>query len=152
MKLEIHVIDMNSTTKIKGFTCGALDLLHAGHVLMLKECKSQCDYLIVGLQTDPSIDRPEKNKPVETVEERKIRLQGCKYVDKIITYNTEEDLYNLLKELKPDIRFLGADHKDKPFTGEDLPIKVIFNSRDHNFSSSNLKQRIYEDICNNTKH
>ena len=130
--------------QIKGFTCGALDLLHAGHVLMLKECKAQCDYLIVGLQTDPSIDRPNKHKPVETVEERKIRLQGCKYVDRVITYDTEFDLYNLLTELKPDIRFVGADWKDKHFTGYDLPIKVIFNSRDHNFSSSNLRRRIYD--------
>lgn len=127
---------------IKGFTAGALDLLHAGHVLMLKECKSQCDYLIVGLHTDPTIDRPQKNKPVESVEERKIRLQGCRYVDKIITYDTEGDLYNLLKELNPDIRFIGADWKGKHFTGDDLPIKVIFNSRDHNFSSSNLRDRI----------
>lgn len=125
-----------------GFTCGALDLLHAGHVLMLKECKKQCKTLVVGLQTDPTLDRPEKHKPVETVEERMIRLQGCKYVDKILTYDTEADLYNLLKELRPDVRFVGADHKGKPFTGDDLPIKVIFNSRDHNFSSSNLRERI----------
>jgi len=127
---------------MRGFTCGALDLLHAGHLIMLKECKAQCDYLIVGLQTDPSIDRPEKHKPVETIEERMIRLQGCKYVDKIVVYETEKDLYNLLKELKPDIRFLGADHKGKPFTGDDLPIKIIWNSRNHNYSSSNLIQRI----------
>jgi len=77
---------------MRGFTCGALDLLHAGHLIMLKECKAQCDYLIVGLQTDPSIDRPEKHKPVETIEERMIRLQGCKYVDKIVVYETEKDL------------------------------------------------------------
>lgn len=127
---------------IKGFTCGSLDLLHAGHVLMLKECKAQCDYLVVGLHTDPTLDRPEKNKPVESVEERKTRLQGCKYVDKILTYDTEADLYNLLKELKPDIRFIGEDWKGKHFTGEDLAIKVIFNTRDHDFSSSNLRQRI----------
>jgi glycerol-3-phosphate cytidylyltransferase len=128
---------------IKGFTCGQLDLLHAGHLIMLKECKAQCNFLIVGLQTDASIDRPEKHKPIETVEERMIRLQGCKYVDKIIVYETENDLYNLLKEMKPDIRFLGEDHKGKPFTGNDLPIKIIWNSRNHNYSSSNLIQRIY---------
>lgn len=127
---------------IKGFTAGALDLLHAGHVLMLKDCKAQCDYLIVGLQTDPSIDRPEKNKPIETVEERMIRLQGCKYVDKIVIYETEADLYNLLKEIRPDVRFLGEDHKGKPFTGDDLPIDILWNSRQHNYSSSNLRQRI----------
>lgn len=129
---------------IKGFTCGALDLLHAGHVIMLKECKAQCDFLVVGLQTDPSIDRPEKHKPIETIEERKIRLQGCKYVDKIVVYETERDLYNLLKELRPDIRFLGEDHKGKSFTGDDLPIKIIYNSRNHNYSSSNLIKRICE--------
>lgn len=128
--------------KMTGFTCGTLDLLHAGHVLMLKECKAQCDFLIVGLQTDPTIDRPEKHKPVESVEERKIRLQGCKYVDKIITYDTEGDLYNLLKELKPDVRFIGEDWKGKHFTGDDLPIKVIFNSRDHQYSSTELRNRI----------
>src|SRR3989344_2617280 len=97
--------------KITGFTCGAMDLLHAGHVLMLKECKEQCDYLIVGLQTDPTIDRPEKSKPIETLTERKIRLEGCKYVDKIVIYNTEKDLDKLLKKLKPDVRFVGADWK-----------------------------------------
>jgi glycerol-3-phosphate cytidylyltransferase len=128
--------------KVIGFTCGALDLLHAGHVLMLEECKNKCDYLIVGLQTDPSIDRKEKNKPIETVEERTIRLNGCKYVDEVIVYETELDLYNLLKGLKPNVRFVGEDHKDKPFTGDDLEIRVIFNSRNHNYSSSNLLKRI----------
>lgn len=131
---------------IKGFTCSAFDLLHAGHLIMLKEVRAQCDYLIVGLHTDPSIDRPEKHKPIETVEERKIRLQACKYVDKIITYDTEADLYNLLKELKPDIRFLGEDHKGKPFTGDDLPIKIVYNSRNHNYSSSNLRERIKNNV------
>src|SRR3990167_7940088 len=110
---------MTKTSLIKGFTAGAMDLLHAGHILMLKECKAQCDFLVVGLHTDPTIDRPFKNKPVETVEERMIRLQGCKYVDKILTYNTEVDLVNLLKELKPDVRFLGEDWKGKRFTGDE---------------------------------
>lgn len=130
--------------KIRGFTCGQMDLLHAGHVIMLKECRKQCDYLIVGLQTDASLDRKEKKKAIETVEERMIRLQGCKYVDKIVIYERESDLYNLLKELKPEIRFLGEDHKGKPFTGDDLPIKIIFNSRNHNYSSSNLIKRIQD--------
>ena len=132
---------------IKGFTCGAMDLLHAGHVMMLKECKEQCDYLIVGLQNDPSVTGAKyrgkkKNKPVETLEERKIRLEGCRYVDEIIVYETEDDLYNLLKKLQPDVRFVGPDWKDKKFTGYDLPIKIVFNSRNHNFSSSNLRERI----------
>lgn len=134
-----------------GFTCGQMDLLHPGHILMLKECRAQCDYLIVGLQTDATIDRPEKNKPVESVEERMIRLQGCKYVDKIISYNNEKDLYKLLQELKPDVRFLGKDWEGKHFTGEDLSIKIIFNSRDHNYSSSSLIERIKQyDFNNNT--
>ena len=138
---------MKKTKKIQknnivGFTCGAMDLLHAGHVLMLKECKKDCDFLVLGLQTDPSIDRKEKHKPIETIEERKIRLEGCRYVDKIIIYETEFDLYKLLKKLKPDIRFIGEDHKGKPFTGSDLPIKIKFNNRKHNYSSSNLLERI----------
>lgn len=128
--------------KIKGFTCGAFDLVHAGHLIMFKECRKQCDYLIVGLQVDPSIDRPDKHKPIETIEERMIRLLSCKYIDKIIVYETEKDLYYLLKELNPDIRFLGEDHKGKEFTGDDLPIKIIYNSRNHNYSSSNLIERI----------
>lgn len=130
----------------KGFTCGAFDLLHPGHLLMLKEIRNQCDFLIVGLHTDPSIDRKEKHKPIETIEERQIRLEACKYVDQIILYNTEADLYQLLKELKPDIRFIGADWEGKHFTGDDLPIKVIFNTRNHNLSSSNLRERIIKQI------
>lgn len=126
---------------LRGFTCSTFDLLHAGHLIMLKECKSQCDYLIVGLQENA---REGKDKPIETYEERFIRVSACKYIDKIIPYNTEEDLYNLLKELKPDIRFLGEDHKGKPFTGDDLPIEIVWNSRNHNYSSSNLRQRIYD--------
>jgi|SRR6185369_13590384 len=131
---------------IVGFTAGAMDLLHAGHVLMLKECREQCDFLIVGLQTDPSIDRPEKNEPVETLKERMIRLEGCRYVDKIITYDTEEDLYNILKELNPDVRFMGADWKDRPnYSRDRLPnMKVVYNSRDHSYSSSDLRKRIKE--------
>ncbi|MFZ2149725.1 MAG: adenylyltransferase/cytidyltransferase family protein [Minisyncoccia bacterium] len=129
---------------IRGFTCGAMDLLHAGHVLMLKECREQCDYLIVGLQNDPSVDRPEKNKPIETLEERKIRLEGCKYVDEIVVYSDEVDLYHLLKKINPDIRFMGADWENKPnYSRDRLPdMKVVYNSRNHNFSSSNLRERI----------
>jgi glycerol-3-phosphate cytidylyltransferase len=131
---------------IKGFTCGAFDLLHAGHVLMLKECKESCDYLIVGLQIDPSFDRPDKNKPVETLEERMIRLQGCKYVDEIVVYKDEVDLFHLLQKVNPDVRFMGADWKNKPnYSRDKLPkMKVIYNSRDHGYSSSNLRKRIIE--------
>jgi len=125
-----------------GFTCGAFDLLHPGHLRMLKECQSQCDFLVVGLQEDPSIDRLEKNKPIETLEERKERLEACKYVDDVLVYTTERTLVDLLKFVQPDVRFIGADWEGKPFTGMELPIKVIFNTRNHNLSSSALRNRI----------
>lgn len=127
---------------LTGFTCGAFDLCHAGHMMMFRECSAQCDYLIVGLQTNPQIDRPEKNKPVMSLFERYAILKSIRYIDEIVVYETEDDLVNLLKYLKPDVRFVGADHKDKPFTGDTLPIKVVFNSRDHNFSTSELRKRL----------
>ncbi len=127
----------------KGFTCGAFDLLHAGHVLMLKEAKEQCDHLIVGLQIDPSLDRKYKNSPIQSPEERYIQLEAIKYVDEIIIYETEEELYNLLKEMQPNVRIIGADHKGKQFTGHDLKIKNYFNSRDHKYSTSALRKKIY---------
>ena len=127
-----------------GFTCGSFGLLHAGHVLMLEEAKKQCDHLIVAVQTDPSIDRPHKNQPVQTVEERTTVLRGIKYVDEIRTYTTEKDLYDMLFLIGPDIRILGADWEGKSFTGDDLPFKVFYNSRGHEWSSSELRQRVYE--------
>lgn len=130
----------------KGFTCGAFDLLHAGHILLLEECKTVCDHLIVGLQVDPSVDRPTKNKPVETLEERKIRLGGCKYVDEIIVYKTEKDLEGLLNTLDIAVRIVGADNLGKNFTGKDLcekrGIKIHYAKRDHPYSSSSLRERI----------
>ncbi len=129
--------------KIIGFTCGAFDLTHAGHYLMFKECKKFCDYLIVGLQTDPSIDRKNKNKPVQSLPERIIQLDSCKYIDKILVYKTEKDLIKLLKKTKIDIRFVGADWKGKNFTGKDLPIKIVYNSRNHKYSSSRLRKLVY---------
>jgi len=127
-----------------GFTCGAWDVCHAGHLVMFEECKKQCNYLIVGLQTDPTIDRPEKHKPVQTIFERYMQLRACKFIDEVIPYDTEEDLYNLLVCLKPDIRFMGADWKDKPNYSRDLlsQMKVIYNSREHTFSSTELRKRI----------
>lgn len=126
-----------------GFTCGAMDLLHAGHVLMLKDCKSRCDRLIVGLHTNPQLDRPDKNKPIQSVIERYIQLQGCTYVDEIIPYETESDLIELLNAIPIDVRFVGADWKDKPYTGHDIEkIHVEFNTRDHDYSSSGLRNRI----------
>ena len=128
-----------------GFTCGAMDLLHAGHVLMLADCKSKFDHLIVGLHTNPQLDRPDKNKPIQSVIERYIQLQGCSYVDQIIPYETEADLIELLKSVPIDVRFVGADWKDKPYTGHDIDkIEVMFNTRDHDYSSSGLRKRIAE--------
>ncbi|NVN96544.1 MAG: adenylyltransferase/cytidyltransferase family protein [Bacteroidetes bacterium] len=132
--------------KIIGFTCGAFDLTHAGHYLMFGENRKKCDFLIVGLQTDPSIDRKEKHKPIQSIKERLIQLKACKYIDKIVIYKTEKDLIKLLEKIKPNIRFLGIDWKGKKFTGKELPIKVIFNTRNHNYSSSNLIKRISRKI------
>ena len=127
-----------------GFTCSCFDLLHAGHILMLKDSKEQCDYLIVGLQTDPTIDRPEKNKPIQSFEERKIQLEAVKYIDEIFVYETEEDLYKKLLDIKPDVRILGSDYDipDKRFTGDDLNIPIYFHERNHNYSSTNLRGKI----------
>ncbi len=129
-----------------GFTCGAFDLCHAGHMLMFKECKEYCDFLIVGLHTDPTIDRPEKNKPVQDLEERMIQLEAVKYIDKIVTYDTEKELYELLKNNTHgiNVRIVGADWEGKPFTGHDLPLETVFNSRTHSYSSSNLRKRVAE--------
>lgn len=132
-----------------GITFGAFDVLHAGHCLMLKEAKERCDYLIVGLQVDPSETSPEyrgkqKNRPIQSVEERKVQLEANKYVDEIVIYETEEELYELLKKLKPDVRIIGADWKGKHFTGYDLPMEVYYNSRDHTYSSTDLRKRIAE--------
>ena len=113
---------------------------------MFKEAKEVCDYLIVGLHSDPTIDRPEKNKPIMSLKERKIILEGIKYIDEIFEYDTEAQLYDILKENKYgfDIRIIGADWKGKPYTGHDLPIEMYFNTRDHGFSTTELRRRIYE--------
>jgi len=126
----------------RGFCASAFDLLHTGHVVMLEDAKQQCEWLIVGLQTDPTIDRPDKNKPVQSILERWIQLRGCKYVDEIIPYATEKDLLNLLLILKPDVRILGDEYRDKDFTGIDLDIPLYFHQRDHNFSSTELRNRL----------
>jgi len=125
-----------------GFTCSCFDLLHAGHILMLEDAKSQCDKLIVGLQTDPTIDRPEKNKPIQSFEERKIQLEAVKYVDEVITYETENELYELLRLLRPDVRILGSDYNDKYFTGVELNIPIYYHKRNHDYSTSSLREKI----------
>tara|TARA_X000000368_G_scaffold65622_1_gene46874 strand:- start:606 stop:1028 length:423 start_codon:yes stop_codon:yes gene_type:complete len=135
--------------KIVGITFGSFDLCHYGHALMFEECKEYCDYLIVGVQSDPNIDRPEKNKPVQSHEERIGIVSSLKFVDEVISYDTEADLVEILKKVEPDVRILGADHKGTQFTGYELPIKCIFNSRDHGFSTSELRKRVHEAEKNN---
>lgn len=125
-----------------GFTCSCFDLFHAGHIMMLKEAKAQCDYLIVGLQTDPTIDRPEKNKPVQSVFERFVQLQACKYVDEVVVYATEKELRDILLSYPIDIRIIGDEYANKPFTGYDLGMEIYFNSRRHSFSTTELRQRV----------
>lgn len=128
-----------------GFTCSCFDLFHAGHIMMLKEAKSVCDYLIVGLQTDPTIDRPEKNKPIQSIFERYVQLEACKYVDEIIVYATEKDLLDILHSYPIDTRFVGDEYKDKDFTGKDLKhIEIYYNSRKHSFSTTELRGRVID--------
>ena len=131
---------------IVGFTCSTFDLLHAGHIAMLREAKTQCDYLICGLQVDPSIDRPTKNKPVQTIVERYVQLSAVRYVDEIVPYVTENDLVDILGMYDITVRILGDEYKDKDFTGKDVcqarGIDLYFNKRDHRFSTSDLRLRV----------
>jgi glycerol-3-phosphate cytidylyltransferase len=130
-----------------GITFSTFDMLHAGHVAMLAEAKNHCDYLIAGLQTDPTIDRPDtKNKPVQSIVERQIQLAACRYVDEVVVYQTEQDLVDLLLILPLDVRILGEEYADKPFSGDaecySRGIQIVFNGRDHSFSSSSLRKRV----------
>jgi len=139
---------METSKPIIGITFSAFDLLHAGHVKMLEEAKHSCDYLIVGLQTDPTVDRPEKNKPTQSVVERYIQLKACKFVDEIIPYTTEQDLEDILRAYKIDVRIIGIEYREKEFTGrnycESKNIKLLYNERNHRFSSSGLRKEVYE--------
>ena len=127
----------------KGITFGAFDLFHAGHVLMLEEAKDVCDYLIVCIQTDPSLDRLEKNKPVQSITEREIQVSGCRYVDEVIIYDTELDVLDIIDTIDWDVRIIGEEYRNKDFTGRDQTLdKCYFNTRPHNFSSSELRQRV----------
>ncbi len=129
-----------------GFTCGSFDLLHAGHILMLEECKQHCDFLLVGLQTDPSRDREEKQRPVQTIYERQIQLAAVRFVDSVVIYDTEADLRNLLLVEQPKIRFVSEEYRVKPFTANDIEeIEIHYNSRRHDFSSSELRARCQEE-------
>ena len=143
------VQELKKQGKIIGITFSTFDLLHAGHIAMLAEAKNHCDYLIAGLQTDPTIDRPDtKNKPVQSIVERQIQLSTNRNVDEVVVYQTEKDLEDILLTLPIDVRILGIEYADKDFTGKqickDRGIECIFNKRDHSFSSSSLRKRVAE--------
>jgi glycerol-3-phosphate cytidylyltransferase len=147
---------MSNKNQIVGFTCSSWDLLHSGHVQMLREAKEQCDYLICGLQLDPSTDRRDKNSPVQTIVERYTQLKGVKYVDEIIPYATEADLEDILSMYRIDVRILGEEYREKEFTGRDIckkrGIELYFNKRDHRFSSSDLRKRVTEREIKHESH
>jgi glycerol-3-phosphate cytidylyltransferase len=134
--------------KIVGFTCSTFDLFHAGHVVMLEEAKRQCNYLIAAIQTDPTLDRSTKNSPVQSIVERQIQVKACRYVDEVIIYSTEKELEDLFRTMPIDVRILGLEYESKDFTGKqvclDRGIRFYFNTRDHSFSSSDLRSRVYE--------
>lgn len=164
MRLRRQAMIFNKIKELKaqgkkiGITFSTFDLLHAGHIAMLSEAKNHCDYLICGLQTDPTIDRPDtKNHPIQSVVERQIQLSACRYVDEVVIYQTEQDLIDLLLILPLDVRILGVEYEDKDFTGRrecfDRDIEIIFNGRDHSFSSSSLRKRVAEaQIINTLNH
>ena len=144
-----HVRKLKDEGKKIGITFSTFDMLHAGHIAMLAEAKNHCDYLIAGLQTDPTIDRPDtKNKPVQSIVERQIQLAACRYVDEVVVYQTEQDLIDLLLILPVDVRVLGVEYADKDYTGKHecaiRGVECIFNRRDHSFSSSGLRSRVVE--------
>jgi glycerol-3-phosphate cytidylyltransferase len=144
-----HVKRLKSEGKRIGITFSTFDMLHAGHIAMLSEAKNHCDYLIAGLQTDPTIDRPDtKNRPVQSIVERQIQLAACRYVDEVVVYSTEQDLRDLLLILPVDVRVLGVEYQDTDFSGrkecDQRGIEIVFNGRDHSFSSSSLRKRVAE--------
>lgn len=143
---------MENKNKTVGITCSTFDLLHTGHIIMLEECKKHCDFLICALQVDPTIDRKEKNKPIQSLVERYLQLDAVKFVDKIIPYSTEEELSTIFMSLDLDIRIIGEEYKDKEFTAKDIcrkrGIKLVYNKREHNFSTTNLRERIYTEESN----
>jgi glycerol-3-phosphate cytidylyltransferase len=150
-----HIKELKAQGKKIGITFSTFDLLHAGHVAMLSEAKNHCDYLIAGLQTDPTIDRPDtKNHPIQSIVERQIQLSACRYVDEVVVYQTEQDLRDLLLILPVDVRILGVEYKDKDFSGAEecynRNIEIVFNGRDHSFSSSSLRKRVADAQIINT--
>lgn len=150
------VKELKEQGKKIGITFSTFDMLHAGHVAMLSDAKNHCDYLIAGLQTDPTIDRPDtKNKPIQSIVERQIQLAACRYVDEVVVYSTEQDLIDLLLILPVDVRVLGVEYEGKQFSGDEAcykrSIEIVFNGRDHSFSSTSLRKRVYEAESQKTK-
>jgi glycerol-3-phosphate cytidylyltransferase len=144
-----HIKGLKAQGKKIGITFSTFDMLHAGHIAMLSEAKNHCDYLIAGLQTDPTIDRPDtKNMPIQSIVERQIQLSACRYVDEVVVYQTEQDLRDLLLILPVDVRVLGVEYEGKQFSGDEecfqRGIEIVFNGRDHSFSSSSLRRRVVE--------
>ena len=143
------VKELKAQGKRIGITFSTFDLFHAGHIAMLSEAKNHCDYLIAALQTDPTIDRPDsKNPPVQSILERQIQVSACRFVDEIVVYQTEKDVEDILLTLPIDVRILGVEYENKDFTGKQIcynrDIELVFNSRDHSFSSSNLRERVWQ--------
>lgn len=131
----------------KGFVCGVFDMYHAGHVLMLKECKKNCDYLVVALNKAENIDysiNPNKTKPLYSIEERLMIMESCSFVDEVLTYNSEEELYSLMENLNLGVRFLGDDYKGKLITGSDLNIPIYYTDRSHGLSTSKYKKLLFD--------
>lgn len=150
MKKQLNNIRTKYPRKKIGIVASCFDLLHTGHLIMLEDAKNHCDILIVCLQTNPTIDRPEKNKPIQDFIEREKMVNAIKFIDEIIVYTTEHDYYNILNFIKPDIRILGSDWKGKLYTGYDIQdIPIYFHERTHNWSTTNLRKRIYEAECAN---
>jgi glycerol-3-phosphate cytidylyltransferase len=142
----MSVEEINRNKKTIGITCSSFDLLHAGHIKMLEDAKNQCDYLVAALQVDPTLDRPDKNKPIQTIVERYIQLNGCKHVDEVVPYHTEKDLEDIFLSFNIDVRIIGEEYKDKDFTAKEIclnkGIKIYYNSRHHKFSSTELRTRL----------
>ena len=141
----IEEIKSSNKNSVIGFTCSCFDLMHAGHCLMLEDSKRQCDILVIGLQTDPTIDRSWKNKPIQSYKEREIVIKSNKWIDYIIKYQTEQDLINILDYLKPNVRIIGSDYLGKDFTGKEMDIKIYYHKRDYPYSSTIMRRRIWEE-------
>jgi len=148
MDIFKQIAELKKEGKVVGFTASTFDLMHAGHVIMLQEAKTKCDYLIVGLLTDPTRDRPGKNYPIQTSWERWIQAQALEAVDRIVPFDTEQDLEDMIRILKPDVRFVGKEYEGTEHTGWDIKTtKIIYNERNHNYGSTQLREKIYKQEC-----